>query len=173
MPTYGEGNLAIISARFAETEFEDRVAFIVVLDEFLALEDQVVGELTLEFSAEDKVVVISGNFTALLHHEATTVGALVHCVGDGRTVTAGLDSSGFTGEFKGVVERVTGGVSQGLEDVLELLSVPFLVSFLDPLLTSGLDLVTKDGVEQGLGNQVDGKRGLELRVRLGSCCICA
>ena len=167
--TYGKGNLAIISARLAETELENRVAFVVVFNEFLALEDQVVGELTLEFSAEDKVVVISGNFTALLHHEATTVGALVHCVGDGRTVTAGLDSSGFTGEFKGVVERVTGGVSQGLEDVLELLRVPFLVGFLVPLLASGLDLVTKDGVEEGLDDQVGGQRSLELGVGLGGC----
>ena len=169
MLTYGEGNLAIISARFAETEFEDRVAFIVVLDEFLALEDQVVGELTLEFGAENKVVVISGDFAALLHHETTTMGAVIHSVSNGRTITVRLDGGGLAGEFKGVVERVTGRVGQGLEDVLELLTVPFLVSFLDPLLASGLDLVTKDGVEQGLGDQVGGQGSLELGFRLGSC----
>ncbi len=89
--TYSESDLAIISARLAKTELEEVVIFVIILDEFFALEDQKVGELTLEFSTEDKVVIIRCDFAALLHHEATTMGLSVSAVNDGRTITTRLD----------------------------------------------------------------------------------
>jgi len=90
-PLGSESDLAIISARLAKTELEEVVIFVIILDEFFALEDQKVGELTLEFSTEDKVVIIRCDFAALLHHEATTMGLSVSAVNDGRTITTRLD----------------------------------------------------------------------------------
>lgn len=52
--------------------------------------------------------------------------------------------------------------------MLEFLRIPLLIDFLDPLLATGLDLVTKNGVKEGLGDKVSSQRSFELRVGLGS-----
>ena len=164
--TYGDGDFAVISAGFAEADLEVGLTLSLVLDEFLTLENQGVGVLSLEFGAENKVG-FSVQFTALFHHEATTVRLGIHTVSDGGANAAGLDGGGFGSEFNGEVERVTAGAVQSLEDMLELLGVPFVVLVVDKL--SALDEVTVDGVEERLGVQVLARLllALELGVGLG------
>jgi len=140
-----------------------RVGLVVILEHLLALEDQRVRVLGVEISAEDEVIsLFLVELAALLHHEATTVSLGVHTVSNGRAEAA----AGLAGELSGEIESVAGGVGQGLEDVLELLRVPFLLLLLDPLVA--LDLVTINSVEQLLGVQRGGKGSVELRVGLGS-----
>ena len=158
---YGDGDLAVISAGLAEAKFEDGAAISIVLDEFLALEDQVIGELTIEFSAEDEVS-LARLLAAFLHHETGAVGLVVHAVSKGRGDVAGLDAARLAGEFESEVNRVTGGVGQRLEDLLVLLRVPFLLGFLNPLLLAGFDLIAPDGVQESLGVKVASQGSIEL-----------
>ena len=153
--TYRDGDLAVIDARFAESNLDGRAAFSVVADH-VALQRNRLGHIDLQISAENKVVVLTVvKFLAFLHHDggAVRLAKVTDSVGDRSSDAAGLDRLVLALQLSAKVERVTERSSKRLEDATQLGGRPLVFLFLGKF-SGFVDLVTKQCVEQRSGEQV-------------------
>lgn len=167
---YGDGDFAVIGARFAETNFGGGSARDIVPHEFFTADNGRLWNLGIEINTEDKVILRFG-FEMFLHHEATTMefAVVTNTVGEGRAVTARL---GITaGKFQSHVHGVASSICHRLEKTLESTLVPFFIDLVDQTFSGLLHFLSVRAFQQTLGADVlqfDVTRRLDVFALLGS-----